>query len=159
MSYQNISAQLSDKDLNDIRAAIALIHQKLPFLVNLTKKERRQLFKMGDKSLTFVSDGVVAAQQNPGILPSAFDLPEYQQDFALAQHLNEILMELQQLTEEVDDTLMAVGSEAMQSSLAVYDYVKTAAKHQPGLKTTAEQLGERFAAISRAKRQKKDSAV
>jgi hypothetical protein len=159
MSYQNISAQLSEKDLTDIHAAITLIHEKLPFLVNLTAKERRSLFKMGDKSLTFVSDSVITAQQNPGILPAAFDLPEYQRDFELSKNLNEILMELHQLTEEVDDTLMAVGSEAMQSSLAVYDYVKTAAKHQPGLKAAAEQLGERFAAIGRAKRQKKDDAM
>jgi hypothetical protein len=31
--------------------------------------------------------------------------------------------------------------------LTVYDYVKTAAKKTPGLKTLAEQLGERFKAI------------
>lgn len=42
---------------------------------------------------------------------------------------------------------MAVGSEAMGSSLTVYDYVKTSAKKTPGLKTLAEQLGERFEAI------------
>ncbi len=42
---------------------------------------------------------------------------------------------------------MAVSSEAMTSSLTVYDYVKTAAKKTPGLKTLAEQLGERFKAI------------
>jgi hypothetical protein len=35
----------------------------------------------------------------------------------------------------------------MSSSLTVYDYVKTAAKKTPGLKTLAEQLGDRFKAI------------
>jgi hypothetical protein len=54
---------------------------------------------------------------------------------------------MRQLTEQVDDTLLAVGSDAMTSSLTVYDYVKTAAKKTPGLKTIAEQLGERFKAI------------
>ncbi len=42
---------------------------------------------------------------------------------------------------------MAVGSEAMTSSLTVYDYVKTASKKTPSLKTVAEQLGDRFKAI------------
>lgn len=51
------------------------------------------------------------------------------------------------MTEQVDDTLLAVGSEAMSSSLTVYDYVKTAAKKTPGLKILAHQLGERFKAI------------
>lgn len=158
MAYQNISAQLSEQDLTEIHTAIATIEQRLPFLVNLTAKERRHLFKMGDKSLAFVSNSVATAQQNANILPPSFDLVEFSQDFDLTQHLNEILMELKQLTEQVDDTLMAVGSEAMQSSLAVYDYVKTAAKHQPGLKTAADQLGERFAVIGRAKRIKKEAS-
>ena len=35
----------------------------------------------------------------------------------------------------------------MSSSLTVYDYVKTAAKKTPGLKTLVEQLGDRFKAI------------
>jgi hypothetical protein len=41
-------------------------------------------------------------------------------------------------------------SEAMTSSLTVYDYVKTAAKSKPGLRAVADQLGDRFKA-SRAK--------
>jgi hypothetical protein len=35
--------------------------------------------------------------------------------------------------------------------LTVYDYVKTASKKTPGLKTVAEQLGERFKAIGKGK--------
>lgn len=68
-------------------------------------------------------------------------------DYQLAATLTELLLGLRQLTEQIDDTLMAVGSEAMGSSLTVYGYVKTAAKKTPGLKTLAEQLGERFKAI------------
>jgi hypothetical protein len=154
MSYQNISATLEESQLNDIQNAIQTIEKNLPFLVNLTAKERRTLYKMGDKSLAFVSNGVVAAEKNPTILPPSFDLPEFKQDFELSRRLNEILVQLRKLTEEVDDTLMAVGSEAMQSSLSVYEYVKTAAKHQPGLKATAEQLGERFKAMGRTRRRR-----
>ncbi|MGJ3245298.1 MAG: hypothetical protein ACFE0I_04395 [Elainellaceae cyanobacterium] len=36
----------------------------------------------------------------------------------------------------------------MASSLLVYDFVKAAAKHSPGLKSVADQLGERFKSIS-----------
>ncbi len=151
MAYHNISAQLSDKDMADIKAAIATLEAKLPFLVNLTAIERRNLYKMGDKSLAFVNNSVIAAQHNQTILPEAFDLPEFERDFALAQHLNEIHAQLQQITEKVDDTLVAVGSEAMRSGLSVYDYVKAAAKHQPGLKALAEQLGERFKSLGRGK--------
>jgi hypothetical protein len=156
MSYQNISAQLNEQDLATIEAAMETIKNHLPFLVNLTAAERHDLFKMGDKSLAFVSNGIVAARQNQEILPSSFDLAEFTRDFELAQALNDILGRLKQLTEEVDDTLLAVGSEAMRSSLSVYDYVKAAAKHQPGLKGVAEQLGERFKAIGQTNRRNRN---
>ncbi|BAZ47797.1 hypothetical protein NIES4103_04010 [Nostoc sp. NIES-4103] len=68
-------------------------------------------------------------------------------DYQLATTLTELLIGLRQLTEQVDDTLMAVGSEAMGSSLTVYDYVKTGAKKTPRLKTVAQQLGDRFKAM------------
>lgn len=108
---------------------------------------------MGDKSLAFVSNSATAAQSNRDVLPASFDVEEFLRDCQLTSALSEILFGLQQLTEKVDDTLMAVSSEAMSNSLMVDDYVKTAAKKTPGLKTVAEQLGERFKAL-RAKRSK-----
>jgi hypothetical protein len=150
MAYQNISAQLSDTDLQEIKTALATIEAKLPFLVHLTVDERRKLVKMGNKSLAFVSNSLTAAQSNPDILPASFDLGEFIRDYQLATTLTEVNLRLQQLSEKVDDTLMAVSSEAMTSSLTVYDYVKTAAKNTPGLKAIADQLSDRFKA-SRSK--------
>jgi hypothetical protein len=152
MSYQNISAAISDQDMESIKKSLDSIDSKLSFLIHLTPTERHDLFKMGDKSLAFVKNSMMAAQQNRDILPVSFDLPEFEKDFQLIQDLTEILTRLHQITEEVDDTLIAVGSEAMRSSLTVYDYVKTASKNQPGLKTLAEQLGERFKAIGQSRR-------
>ena len=150
MSYQNISAKLTEADLQEIKTALATIETKFPFLVHLTVEERRKLLKMGNKSLSFVSNSLTAAQSNPDILPASFDLAEFTSDYQLATTLSEVHLRLQQLTEKVDDTLMAVSSEAMTSSLTVYDYVKTAAKKTPGLKAIADQLGDRFKA-SRAR--------
>ncbi|MCC5608169.1 hypothetical protein LC612_15575 [Nostoc sp. CHAB 5834] len=147
MAYQNIAASLSPQDIQEIKAALQTVQQKLPFLITLSTEERRKLVKMGDKSLAFVNNSITAAQSNREILPATFDVEELVQDYQLAAALTELLISMQQLTEQVDDTLMAVGSEAMTSSLTVYDYVKTASKKTPGLKTVAEQLGERFKAI------------
>ena len=151
MAYQNITAKLSSQDIQEIKAALQTVQKKLPFLVTLSAEERRKLVKMGDKSLAFVNNSVTAAQSNREILPASFDVDELVQDYQLATALTELLTSMRQLTEQVDDTLLAVGSEAMKSSLTVYDYVKTAAKKTPGLKTIAEQLGERFKAISRGR--------
>jgi hypothetical protein len=147
MAYQNIAATLSPQDIQEIKAALQTVQRKMPFLITLSTEERRKLVKMGDKSLAFVNNSVTAAQSNREILPATFDVEELVQDYQLAAALTELLISIQQLAEQVDDTLMAVGSEAMTSSLTVYDYVKTASKKTPGLKTVAEQLGERFKAI------------
>lgn len=158
MAYQNISATLSHTQVNDIKTAIATIQAMMPFLVNLTTDERRKRFKMGDKSLAFVSNSLVATQNNPEVLPASFDVAEFAKDYQLTVALAEVLGLLEQLTEQVDDTLLAVGSESMTSSLLVYDYVKTAAKHKPGLKSVADQLGERFKAMGN-RRSKADKAA
>ena len=151
MAYQNIAAALSPQDIQEIKAALQTVQKKMPFLITLSTEERRKLVKMGDKSLAFVNNSVTAAQSNREILPATFDVEELVRDYQLATALTELLISMQQLTEQVDDTLMAVGSEAMTSSLTVYDYVKTASKKTPGLKTVAEQLGERFKAIGKGR--------
>jgi len=145
--YQDINATLADQDLQEVKQAIATIQKKLPFLVTLNAIERKRLFKMGDKRLAFVQTSLNAAQSNRNILPASFDLDGFSNDYRLAISLMDIEMQLNQLSEQVDDTLLAVGSEAMISSLTVYDYVKTAAKKTPGLKSIAEQLGHLFRAM------------
>ncbi|MBW4659340.1 MAG: hypothetical protein KME15_11745 [Drouetiella hepatica Uher 2000/2452] len=147
MSYPEIKATLTDAELQEIKQAIATIQQNLPFLITLSADERKRLYKMGDKRLAFVQNSLNAAQSNRNILPASFDLEGFANDYRLTLSLNELLMLLHQLTEQVDDTLVAVSSEAMSSSLTVYDYVKTAAKKTPGLKAIAEQLGTLFKAM------------
>jgi hypothetical protein len=51
MPYQNISASLSETDVQEIKAALETIEQKLPFLITLSTEERRKLFKMDLKAL------------------------------------------------------------------------------------------------------------
>lgn len=142
-----LNQMLSDQDMQEIKQAIDLIQAKLPFLITLSVDERKRLYKMGDKRIAFVQNSLSAAQSNPNILPASFDLKGFNQRYQMAVRLNEVLMRVQQLHEQVDDTVLAMGSEAMGHSLTVYDYVKTAAKKTPGLKGIAEQLGTLFKAM------------
>ncbi len=149
MPAKNINAELQPKDLEAIKASLKAVQTKMPFLVHLSVQERRRFLKMGDKSLAFVTNSLSAAQSNPEILPGNFDVASLNRDYQLSRDLLEVQTLLNQLSEQVDDTLLAVGSEAMTGSLSIYDYVKAAAKREPGLKGLAEQLGERFKKIRR----------
>ena len=150
MPYQNISAQVSEQTLTEIKTAVIVIREKLPFLVSLTQDERKRLPKAGQNSLAFVENSLQAAKNNPNILPSSFNTTEFGSDVALFATLTDLNTSIAQLASQVDDTRMAVGSEAMSGARQVYDYVKAAVKTTPGLKPVADQLGERFQKTSAA---------
>jgi len=144
MSYQNISATVADAYAQAVKDAVALIQQKLPFLINLTTDERKGTFKTGPNSLSFVQNALQAAQNNPDIFPKSFDVAEFGSDVNLFAVLTELNTLVAQLASELDDTRLAVGGEAMKEATQVYNYVKTAAANTPGLKPVADQLGQRF---------------
>lgn len=146
MSYQNISFALAQADLDAIKTAIATINSKLPFLITLDGEERKSLVKLGTKSADFVQDASSASVNFPNILPASFDKVEYGKDTALFRSLSEIKLLVDSLREKLDNTYMAVGSEAMIASLEVYAYVQTAQDRTPGLKSVAEKLKDRFRA-------------
>ncbi|MEH1924200.1 hypothetical protein [Nostoc sp.] len=123
---------------------ITTIREKLPFLIDLTTEERKALPKLGDKSRAFVSKALEIGTQNPDFLPRSFDLNEMRQDIELFEALYPILLSLTQLQELVDDTSVAVGSEAYAAGLMVYNYAKVSGKGA-GLESMIDDLGRRFA--------------
>ena len=152
MPFQNVDAILSAADRQAVKDAFTLIIQKLPFLVNLTVDERKATFKAGPDSLSFITNALTAAQDNPSILPVSFSAPAFQREVDLFMALTELGTLANSLASQIDDTRLAVGGEAMQQANQVYSYVKTAAKATPGLKPIAAQLGERFQRAGKLKK-------
>jgi len=94
--------------------------------------------------VSFIQNALDAACNHPTILPASFDTQGFEKDVALFTALTELGTLAAALTSQLDDTRLAVGSEAMREASEVYTYVKTATKTTPGLKPVSEQLGERF---------------
>lgn len=149
MSDNRISASLAQADRDAVMKAIATIREKLPFLVDLTTEERRSLPKMGDKSRAFVSKALEVATQNQDFLPRSFDLEEMRRDVEMFEALYPLLLSLNQLQELMDDTYVAVGSEAYAAALLVYNYAKASGKGA-GLDAVVDEMGRRFARKSRS---------
>lgn len=150
MNDNRISANLSATDRLAVMDAIATIREKLPFLVDLTTEDRRTMLKMGDKSRAFVSKALEVATQNPEFLPRSFNIEEMRRDLALYEALYPILLSLTQLQELVDDTYIAIGSEAYAAALAVYNYAK-ASGDVTGLDAVIDEMGRRFTRRSKKK--------
>lgn len=144
----SISAALTQADRDAVMDAVAVIKAKLPFLVDLSAEERKALPKMGDKSRAFVSKALEVATQNPDFLPRSFDLEELRKDVQLFEALYPLLLSMTQLQELLDDTCLAVGSEAYAAALQVYHYAK-ASGNGSGLDAVVTELGQRFARKSR----------
>jgi hypothetical protein len=144
MSSNIVSGSLSDKDKKEIMDAIKTIKDKLPFLIDLSNEERRNLLKLGDKSRAFVDKAVEVGSQNVNLLPRSFDLEEFQRDVQLFSDLNRIRIAFSQLGELIDDTLIAVGSDAYSAALEVYTYMKVA-DTGAGLDELKAMMSKRFA--------------
>jgi hypothetical protein len=116
-----------------------------PYLLALTPAERRELPKMGEKTIAFVEKAYDFALQNPALVPPYLDVAAFGADFADAHGLWTLLNTVQQLEEAVDDTEMTAGSEAYQAALVFYKSVKMAAAQDvPGAKAVYEELKTRF---------------
>ena len=148
-TINSISATLTPEDQQQIASAIATIRDTLPFLLNLSPSQRRELPKMGDKSRAFVQNALTVARQNPDILPRSFDFEEMERDVALFEAIAPLLLSVAQLHELLDDTLLAVGSESYTAALKVYNYTKVSGQ-MDGLDAAMREMGQRFVRSSRA---------
>jgi len=144
MTDNRISASLSQADQQAVLSAINTIREKLPFLIDLTPEERHTLPKMGDKSRGFVSQALDLATLNTDILPRSFDVDEMRKDVELLNALSPVMTALAQLFELVEDTYIAVGSEAYTAALLVYQFARAGGKGA-ALDNALDALGQRFA--------------
>lgn len=148
-----ISDTLAASAIAAILGAIATIRRNLPFLVALSPADRMKMLKLGPKSVKFVSEVRKLAAAHPEMVPSAIDYPEFAKDADLVEALGQFQLELTQVSEAVEDTLMVAGSEALGSALVLYGILQSSARAVPGLDDTMKELGRRF-----QKRSKKGAA-
>jgi hypothetical protein len=114
-------------------------------MVPLTPEERHKMLKMGEKSLAFVEKAHDFAHQNPELVPDYLDMDAFDVDFQDAHGLWRLINSIEQLLDNLSDTVMAAGSEALQASLVFYKSVKVAAAQDiPGAEAVYNELKTRF---------------
>lgn len=144
MAENKVSAVLSAEDVESIINSIQQIKDKLPFLIDLSTEEKKNLPKLGDKSIAFVNKAVEVAQQYADFLPRNFSVDELKKDFELYSQLQRINMLLRELFEKLDDTETEVGSELYVGCLSVYNNLKNN-KIEGELELLLDDLGKKFA--------------
>lgn len=127
----NISSAITATDKTTILNDIAAIKNLLPFLVNLTAADRKRMRKLGHKRLAYVQALQTAVAYNAQAVPSSFNTAEFNKDVQLVKDLTDIATQLVVLHEAIDDTLKAVGAEAMHEADEAYGYLKVVAAKSP----------------------------
>ena len=123
----------------------------LPFLLNLTIQERKELFKLGDKGLGFDEKCRTYMASNASLVPSYVTVAEVEKDRVLRTAMLDILRELASLLEAVDDTVLTLGSEILMADLSFYQSVRQAAKRGvAGIDVIFNDLQERFPGTRKA---------
>ena len=139
-----ISAVLPDESVTAAQTAIGAIESALPFLIDLTPEEVSALPRFGDKSVAFVNNALVLAQQNDQFLPRSFSVDEFKKDVDLYNQLYKIIQPLRGLLNKLEHTFMLTGAEAYSSGLLVYSTAKTSKDMLGGLGADVDELGKRF---------------
>jgi hypothetical protein len=144
MPSNRINAQFTAKQRDEVKAALATLSEKMPFLIDLGADERAAMPRFGDKSRGFISKSLSIAQDHPEILPASFALDEFRADVEVMENLYTIRNGIETLLGKVSDTEFAAGSEAYASALLVYQYAKVHHVATGALEETLDDLGRRF---------------
>jgi hypothetical protein len=140
MPYNNIEASLSPTEQADLLLRIEDMRSLLPFLVNLTPKEK-QKGKYGQHNYAFLRAAFDYAQQRPELLPPSFSLAGWQADIELYDRLMPIAQQVTMLQEALNDTIFALRTEAQKSALDFLKLAQLAANgNQPGTGSMVDDL-------------------
>lgn len=152
MSESNrVSAVLGDAEIAELRTQIAALRARLPFLVNLSPQDRKELPKLGDKTVGFDEKCQTYMESNPEFLPGFVDTAELDRDRALRSQMLRIAPDLLLLAEQIEDTLTVLGSEIVMVDFAYYQGVREAARRGlPGAQLIYDDLRTRFPGPGRA---------
>ncbi|MFH0977334.1 MAG: hypothetical protein V1874_16260 [Spirochaetota bacterium] len=147
MPQQNlVSVGFSEEEAATINAAILSLKETLlPKLKTINADEKKDIPKMGDKTVAFVQKALEQCEANPELVPPFLDVKEFKADFAAVENLRQIAASLGQIIDGCLDTITLAGSDSFSAALMFYDAIKSAKKTNV-LKAGAiyEDLSTRF---------------
>jgi hypothetical protein len=147
MSQKNeIAVVIPQPELDKINELVAELKKAIaPYVHALTKDEIKGITKMGDKTVAFVSKIKDYTGTNPEYVPNFMSVPDFVVDVNAVNTLSPLAKTIKQINDDLADTIMLSGSEALVAALVYYGSVKyNASQGQASAKTIYEDLKKRF---------------
>ncbi len=141
-----IAIVFDEAELQAIRDAVGVLNAKLlPKLKVLSLQDKKELPRMGDKSVSFVQKALEYGQLHEALRPPYLDLKAFDIDLKAVKDLQAIDRSLAPLVEALADSQALSASEAYLAALVFYANVKNAAKLKvPGAQGVYDDLSTRF---------------
>ncbi|MUV12590.1 hypothetical protein [Noviluteimonas gilva] len=148
---QDLVSMVVSKELQaQLLQLIQQIKDLLPDLISLESGQRRSHLMMGPGSDRYVRVSLTAMAQNPDILPRSIDINAALADLEAMDNLTVVLKAMQHLTGMIEDTVAALGSDAMVTANLGYGLMQTVGK-AAGLEEVVKELSYRHARKRRKK--------
>ncbi len=144
-----ISAVLSDADKAEIKASLAALEAKMPFLKPITVKQTMDRQNLGD-SKDQVLKGINAMKLRPDIMRGTFMVAEYFKDLEFHGQLYELQQELAALQEKLNGTMVWLGQDMMANTREVYDALQREVKDDPSLQPLLDEMAPYYAKTKKA---------
>ena len=98
-----------------------------PYMIGLTEKERKNLFKQGDKTVATVQKVKMYLNTNPELAPNYMNQDAFISDEKVVTALIPLHNIALQLATDIDDTRLLAGSEALAEAMFYYGSSREAA--------------------------------
>jgi hypothetical protein len=147
MSQKNeIAVVIPQSELEKINSMLVELKTAIaPYVHALTKEDIKGIAKMGDKSVAFVSKVKDYTSTNPEYVPDFMNVADFNIDVTAVASLSPLAKMVKQISNDLADTMMLSGNEALVAALLYYGNVRYNAKvGQTSAKTIYEDLKKRF---------------
>ena len=116
-----LSTRFTEEDLAAIDAALTQLDQRFAKLVALDSKERRRLYKMGNKTEKFCREALTVLDKNRQLASPAMDLNGAMSALRTIDELRPRTRQILRLAERMRDTELALGAEVATTARQGYN--------------------------------------
>lgn len=116
-----LSIRFTQEDLAAIDAALTQLEQRFSRLVALDAKERRRLYKMGNKTEKFCREALTVLDKNRQLASPAMDLNGALSALRTIDELRPRTKQILRLAERMRDTELALGAEVATTARQGYN--------------------------------------
>ena len=139
----SIAVRFTEEDLAAIDAALTQLDQRFARLVALDAKERRRLYKMGNKTEKFCREALTVLDKNRQLASPAMDLNGAMAALRTIDELRPRTKQILKLAERMRDTELALGSDVATAAHQGYNRLGEFGDRH-GLEGMRQALSARF---------------